>query len=140
MILSNIFRRAQLFGGMVMGKSLQAAGWRLLMLFALGVAQPLAQAAPLVAIDVGHSRQVPGAIGARGKPEYEFNAELAQVIHQTLAQRQVATLAIGDDGSEPDLAGRAGLAVRTAMAQQQQASFFLAVHHDSAKLRFLDQW
>lgn len=33
--------------------------------------------APLVAIDVGHSFARPGAVSARGKPEFEFNLAMA---------------------------------------------------------------
>src|ERR1700723_1652105 len=34
--------------------------------------------------DVGHALAVPGALSARGMPEYAFNLQLAQQIKQTL--------------------------------------------------------
>src|SRR5262245_18583693 len=41
-------------------------------------AQPCSSARPLrVALDVGHSKAIPGATSARGKTEYEFNKRFA---------------------------------------------------------------
>ncbi len=37
-----------------------------------------------VMIDVGHTAAVPGALSARGVPEYTFNLQLADVITQAL--------------------------------------------------------
>ena len=42
-------------------------------------------AAPLVAVDVGHSLAVPGATSARGRPEFEFNCDLAAELAHGLA-------------------------------------------------------
>ena len=38
-----------------------------------------------VVVDVGHTAEVPGAISARGVPEYAFNLRLAQTIDRHLA-------------------------------------------------------
>ena len=89
---------------------------------------------PLIAIDVGHSTAKPGAISARGKTEFEFNVELARVIHQTLYSRNARSFLIGDNGSI------VALQDRTSMARAEGASFFLSVHHDSAQPKFLDYW
>ena len=37
-----------------------------------------------VVVDVGHTLNVPGALSARGMPEYAFNLQLAQQIKETL--------------------------------------------------------
>ncbi|MFO1113593.1 MAG: N-acetylmuramoyl-L-alanine amidase [Rhodospirillales bacterium] len=83
--------------------------------------QPAPQA-PLIAIDVGHSLARPGAISARGRPEFEFNRELAQVVERTLHGYGFRTLLIGDQGD------RTGLSERTAAPPAP----FLSIHHDAA--------
>src|SRR5450631_4898187 len=90
--------------------------------------------APLVAIDIGHSKSNPGAMSARGKPEFEFNLALAEAIRQELASRHVRTLLIGEDGTMEELPKR------TAAAAMGGATFFLSVHHDSAQPRYLETW
>ena len=37
-----------------------------------------------VVVDVGHTVDVPGALSARGMPEYAFNLQLARQIKETL--------------------------------------------------------
>src|SRR6516165_1363585 len=39
-----------------------------------------------VVIDVGHTREVPGALSARGIPEYDFNLRLAKQIEEKLIE------------------------------------------------------
>src|SRR5918993_1308202 len=39
-----------------------------------------------VVVDVGHTAEIPGAISARGVPEYEFNQRLATLIAQRLTE------------------------------------------------------
>lgn len=90
--------------------------------------------APLIAIDVGHSRLRPGAISARGKPEFEFNVALARTIHESLSSRRVSSILIGDDGAITNLE------TRTPKANAEGATFFLSVHHDSAQSRYLETW
>jgi N-acetylmuramoyl-L-alanine amidase len=90
--------------------------------------------APLVAVDIGHSKSNPGAMSARGKPEFEFNLALAEAIRQELASRHVRTLLIGEDGTMEELPKR------TAAAAMGGATFFLSVHHDSAQPRYLETW
>ena len=87
-----------------------------------------------MAIDVGHSNTSPGAISARGVPEFEFNAALAKVIRDTLSLRGTPVLSIGDDGTMVDLR------LRTRTAADGGATFFLSIHHDSADARYLQPW
>ena len=90
--------------------------------------------APLVAIDIGHSKSNPGVMSARGKPEFEFNRDLAEAIAQELASRHVRSMSIGADGTMEELPKR------TAQAAMGGATFFLSVHHDSAQERYLETW
>lgn len=95
---------------------------------------PGAHAAPTVAIDVGHSRQHPGSISARGKSEFEFNRALAQTIGQTLSAQGTPHMLIGTDGL------MTSLKMRTQAAQNAGAGLLLSVHHDSAQLQYFDHW
>jgi N-acetylmuramoyl-L-alanine amidase len=94
----------------------------------------LAGAAPLVAIDVGHSTANPGAISAHGRPEFEFNVDLARSIRQALTERGAASVLVGEDGSMEHLSRR------TRVAREANATFLLSVHHDSAQPQLLDTW
>jgi N-acetylmuramoyl-L-alanine amidase len=86
----------------------------------------------MVAIDVGHSLDVPGATSARGRVEFEFNRDLAHAIERALKAEGVATLVIGADGKENGLGARP--------AKARGAGFFLSVHHDSVQPHFLQSW
>jgi len=88
----------------------------------------------VVAVDVGHFREKPGATSARGVSEFEFNAALAEEIAQALASAQVRPLLIGADGSMADLAARAE------RAKSAGAGFLLSVHHDSVKPAYFKPW
>ena len=91
-------------------------------------------AAPGVVIDVGHSTANPGAISARGRPEFAFNAELATALATALDDVGVKHILIGDDGQATDLMQR----VRAAHASGAQ--LLLSVHHDSAQPQLLSPW
>jgi N-acetylmuramoyl-L-alanine amidase len=85
-----------------------------------------------VAVDVGHFRAEPGTISARGRPEFEFNRDLALEIRAALERRALATVLVGADGS------MAHLSRRTAAASG--ADFLLSVHHDSTQPQFFLSW
>ncbi len=91
-------------------------------------------AAPLIALDVGHTLAEPGAISARGMPEFSFNLALAQTIHAELTEKKQQSLLIGADGDLRELKSR------TREAQALGATFFLSIHHDSADERYLETW
>lgn len=91
-------------------------------------------AAPLIALDVGHSLAHPGAQSARGKDEFTFNAALAQQIAQYFTQQEIAYSLIGAAGDITELRQR------TAQAAEQGASFFVSLHHDSAQAHLLKKW
>lgn len=88
--------------------------------------------AQTVAVDVGHYNEEPGAISSRGRPELEFNRELAKEIGSAVRKRGLRTVVIGADGLMARLVGRTAAAA--------QADFFLSVHHDSVQPYLLDVW
>jgi len=94
----------------------------------------LAGTAPLIAIDVGHSRENPGAMSARGVPEFDFNTALARVVRQTLFLRGTRVIDIAGDGDMQYLSPR------TADARARGATFFLSIHHDSGQPQYLEPW
>jgi N-acetylmuramoyl-L-alanine amidase len=88
-----------------------------------------------VAIDVGHDRARPGAISARGVPEFEFNLTLAR---EVLAMLRVAgftrSFLIGESGAPLELRER------TAIAGRGGARVLVSLHHDSVQPRYLHTW
>jgi len=96
------------------------------------IAASAAAGAPLVAVDVGHYVAEPGAISARGRPELDFNRDLAAVIRNALQAGGARVLLIGADGD------MAVLSRRTAAARG--ADLFLSVHHDSVQPHYLEEW
>src|SRR5262245_56940430 len=47
-----------------------------------------------VVVDVGYTREVPGAFSARGVSEYEFNLRLARLVEQKLTEAGFARTAL----------------------------------------------
>lgn len=89
----------------------------------------------VVAVDVGHSSSSPGAVSARGVPEFRFNRELADVIVKALASAGFRnSFAINADGRIKSLRER------TTEAAQSGADLLLSVHHDSVQPRYLSSW
>ena len=88
--------------------------------------------AATVAIDVGHFIEEPGATSARGRPELDFNRELAAEIESAVRGRGLGTLLIGADGFMSQLTRRTAAAAA--------ADFLLSVHHDSVQPHFLETW
>lgn len=89
-------------------------------------------AAANIALDVGHYLEEPGVISARGRPEFEFNLDLAREIEAALNTRGHATRLIGADGKMKDLWRRPRAA--------QGADLFVSVHHDSMREKHLSAW
>ena len=89
-----------------------------------------------IILDVGHTAEEPGAISARGVPEFAFNLRLAQYIGQQLinagfAQTEVL-IATG--------ASFSGLLQRVKRVNRIAPSLFLSIHHDSVPEAFLETW
>ena len=86
----------------------------------------------VIAIDIGHTTGSPGAISARGIPEFQFNLALSRALRAALTARGCEVTLINEAG---DLAA---LAQRT--AQARGAHLFLSVHHDSVQPQYLRSW
>ena len=91
-------------------------------------------AAPVIAVDVGHSLQQPGATSARGKQEFEFNRDLAQIVLRNIIALGGQGFEIGADGKSVDPE------TRPLEASAHNAKFFLSIHHDSVQPQYLDEW
>lgn len=89
-----------------------------------------------VAIDIGHSPSSPGAVSARGVPEYRFNKNIAQSLLARLQQdpRFKGSFIVNDAGDKVSLSSR------PAVAEARQADLFLSIHHDSVYPEQLSQW
>ncbi len=102
-----------------------------LLLFVAPWLAPAAFAAS-IAVDVGHYREKPGVISARGVTEFEYNRQLAREVAEVLRRAGHRTLLIGDDGLAEDLGRRAPRAAGM--------DLFISIHHDSVQPRFLSSW
>ncbi|MDZ7852301.1 MAG: N-acetylmuramoyl-L-alanine amidase [Halomonas sp.] len=89
----------------------------------------------IIAVDIGHTLNSPGATSARGVTEFDFNHRLATlVVEQLQAHGFINTITInkkGDIGS---------LAERTKQAADSNANLFLSIHHDSVQPSYLKTW
>jgi len=94
------------------------------------------RAAFRVIIDVGHTEKAPGAISARGVPEFVFNLSLGKRIEQQLRatgfRRSVLLITEGPSGK--------ALVERVKRANALEADLFLSIHHDSVPDEFLEKW
>ena len=90
----------------------------------------------VIALDVGHTPTKPGAISARGVPEYEFNLNLARRVRDELVSAGFGSthlmLTQTDD--------TAGLMERVGRANAMRADLFLSLHHDSVRKPYLIPW
>ncbi len=105
---------------------------RVLAVLLLGVFCPASAGTPLVAVDVGHYAGEPGATSARGRPELEFNRDLALELARALAARGLRAQLVGENGD------MAVLSRRTAAARAAQ--LFVSLHHDSVQPHYLAAW
>lgn len=87
-------------------------------------------------IDVGHTLEEPGAISARGTPEYDFNLRLALYIERALREAGFTktVLLVSDGKALPSLAKR------VARANKLGGDIFLSIHHDSVPERLIEKW
>jgi len=89
-----------------------------------------------VAIDIGHSLRDPGAISARGVPEYRFNRHMARLLLARLQQDPQfrGSFLVNETGEAVPLASR------PAIAAARGAAIFLSIHHDSVYPEQLSKW
>jgi N-acetylmuramoyl-L-alanine amidase len=89
-----------------------------------------------VIVDVGHTAAVPGAMSARGVPEYSFNLNLAQDVKQALVDAGFDKTVLLITTKAPFL----GLFERAIRANAMGANLFIAIHHDSVPDNLLQTW
>jgi N-acetylmuramoyl-L-alanine amidase len=90
----------------------------------------------IIAIDIGHTANIPGATSARGVPEYLFNQNIGTLLQQQLLQdiRFKRSFIINETGDDISLSARA------AIANQRGAHLLISIHHDSVQPKDLSQW
>jgi N-acetylmuramoyl-L-alanine amidase len=119
----------------------QMKSWATAFLFVLALAFPAESAVAetyVVAIDVGHTKASPGAISASGRPEYEFNREIARQLEEKLKDTNKDGAAMIKPfiiSSEKPMA----LPTRTKIAASKNADLFVSIHHDSAQDQYLEE-
>lgn len=94
------------------------------------------KASTVIVLDVGHTPTQPGAISARGVPEYEFNLNLArrvrdQLVHAGFTSTHLMLTETDDD---------AGLRERANRANAWGADLFFSIHHDSVQAAYRVPW
>jgi len=93
-----------------------------------------ASSACLIAIDAGHYHDAPGAISARGRPELEFNLNLASKFQATLEKLGIRTFLTNPNGDVESLFDR------PLSAEKAGATLFISLHHDSVEEFNLLMW
>jgi len=94
------------------------------------------RAAYRVVVDVGHTLDVPGALSARGMPEYAFNLQLARQIKQTLVDAGFDRTVLLITSKAPPV----GLFERAFVANRLPADLFISIHHDSVPDNLMHTW
>jgi N-acetylmuramoyl-L-alanine amidase len=89
-----------------------------------------------VVVDVGHTVAVPGALSARGMPEYAFNLQLAQQIKDRLVDAGFDKTVLLISTKAPP----AGLFERANIANRLPADLFISIHHDSVPDNLIHTW
>jgi N-acetylmuramoyl-L-alanine amidase len=89
-----------------------------------------------VVVDVGHTLEAPGAISARGTPEYAFNLQLANEVRQALVDAGFDKTVLMITAAAPPI----GLVERAARANRLPANLFISIHHDSVPDYLLETW
>jgi N-acetylmuramoyl-L-alanine amidase len=89
-----------------------------------------------VIVDVGHTVDVPGAMSARGVPEYTFNLALADAVTHAL-------IGAGFDKTVRLITATApwhGLVERALRVNAMHADLFISIHHDSVPDKLIETW
>ena len=98
-------------------------------------AEYLAQANFIIAIDIGHTKERPGAISARGIGEFYFNQNIAKLLYRELNQHGfMKAFIINEEG------GNIILKERIQIAKEHNAHVLISIHHDSVQPQYLSSW
>jgi N-acetylmuramoyl-L-alanine amidase len=96
----------------------------------LGACAALPCSAAYVVIDTGHTPQRPGATGASGRVEYQYNLALSSAVVQNLQAHGDRVSRTSADGREIKLQDRSTSA--------PDADLFVSIHHDSIQQQWID--
>jgi N-acetylmuramoyl-L-alanine amidase len=89
-----------------------------------------------IAVDIGHTKEAPGATSARGESEFTFNMALARQIEQQLRAAGFShTMLVTTSGL-----GRSQLIQRSDRANAAQVDLFMSVHHDDVQPQYYSEW
>ncbi len=88
-----------------------------------------------IALDVGHTPDQPGAISARGIPEFAFNMALAKTVATALFDQGFAVKPIIIEGGTKNQ-----LEARVRRANAMEPDLVLSIHHDSVQPQYLERW
>ena len=97
-------------------------------LFPLLLCAAASARAATVAIDVGHFIEEPGATSARGRPELDFNRDLAAEIESAARRDGLKTMLIGADGFMSQLARRAAEVIAQSAFHTIASGTLKAIH------------
>lgn len=82
-----------------------------------------------MAVDVGHYSEKPGVVSASGRPEFEYNLDLARETAKDLREAGLEVRMIGERGDQRYFNHR----TRDAAG----AALFVSIHHDSVRSRWI---
>jgi N-acetylmuramoyl-L-alanine amidase len=86
-----------------------------------------------VAVDIGHTKAVPGAISATGKTEWAFNKRFAEeLLARGKAWPALHLFALTGENLD--------LRERPLQAARRGADLFLSIHHDSVQKKYKQYW
>jgi N-acetylmuramoyl-L-alanine amidase len=126
--------------GLVLAITLLASGPQSVRGQERAASQPAAESCPRstfhVVIDVGHTLDVPGAMSARGVPEYTFNLQLAREVKQALLDAGFEQTMLLITATAP----WRGLFERADRANAMHANLFISIHHDSVPDNLKHVW
>jgi N-acetylmuramoyl-L-alanine amidase len=88
-----------------------------------------------VAVDIGHTADDPGAMSARGIPEFIFNMALGRDVEKALADAGFPARRIIVSGK-----GKQQLSRRVAAAAAFSPAVVISIHHDSVQETYLKDW
>lgn len=83
-----------------------------------------------IVVDTGHTPQRPGATGASGRVEYQYNLALSSALVQDLSAANNRVTRVSADGQEIELKDRA--------TRTPDADLFVSIHHDSMQQAWID--
>jgi N-acetylmuramoyl-L-alanine amidase len=88
-----------------------------------------------IAVDIGHTAEDPGALSARGIPEFAFNIALGRDVERALRQAGFPAQRIIVSGR-----GKQQLSRRIAAARDASPALLISIHHDSVQEHYLEDW